>query len=149
MSPLAIGDTTRSDLQELTGLDVGEGQACILLGDVHAYQAQLCREAGHDVDEPTAARLWVMEVLTPYEQLAHDVIAQHGHRDSGVLRPAGGAVAAERAGRPRRRHEQSARGVGRRRHPYRFRSEDGDRRRADGAVRGAARRTSLIVEPAV
>lgn len=63
-------------LQELTGLDVGEGQAEILLGDLHAYQAQLCREAGHDVDEPTAARLWVMEVLTPYEMLAHQAV--HG-----------------------------------------------------------------------
>ena len=63
-------------LQELTGLDVGEGQAEILLGDLHASQAQLCREAGHDVDEPTAARLWVMEVLTPYEMLAHQAV--HG-----------------------------------------------------------------------
>lgn len=63
-------------LKDLTGLEVGEGQAAILLGDLHAYQAQLCREAGHDVDEPTAARLWVMEVLTPYELLAHQAV--HG-----------------------------------------------------------------------
>lgn len=63
-------------LKDLTGLEVGEGQAAILLGDLHAYQAQLCREAGHDVDEPTAARLWVMEVLTPYEMLAHQAV--HG-----------------------------------------------------------------------
>ncbi len=65
-------------LQELTGLDVGEGQARILLGDLHAYQAQLCREAGHDVDESTAARLWVIEVLTPYEQLAHAAVHRTG-----------------------------------------------------------------------
>jgi hypothetical protein len=65
-------------LRDLTGLDVGEGQAAILLGDLHAYQAQLCREAGHDVDEPTAARLWVIEVLTPYEQLAHQVVGFTG-----------------------------------------------------------------------
>jgi hypothetical protein len=63
-------------LRDLTGLDVGEGQAAILLGDLHAYQAQLCREAGHDVDESTAARLWVMEVLTPYGHLAHQAV--HG-----------------------------------------------------------------------
>ena len=43
-----------------------------------AYQAQLCREEGHDVDEYTAARLWVMEVLTPYERLAHDVVGNKG-----------------------------------------------------------------------
>ena len=65
-------------LQELTGLDVGEGQARILLGDLHAYQAQLCREVGHDVDESTAARLWVIEVLTPYEQLAHAALDHTG-----------------------------------------------------------------------
>ncbi|MCZ8377816.1 DUF4032 domain-containing protein [Mycobacterium sp. CPCC 205372] len=63
-------------LRDLTGIDAGEGQAAILLGDLYAYQAQLCREAGHDVDESTAARLWVMEVLTPYGHLAHQAV--HG-----------------------------------------------------------------------
>ena len=64
---VAVGDRRyhAQHLQELTGLDVGEGQARILLGDLRAYQAQLCREVGHDVDESTAARLWVIEVLTP------------------------------------------------------------------------------------
>ena len=77
---VAVGDRRyhAQRLQQLTGLDVGEGQARILLGDVHAYQAQLCREAGHDVDESTAARLWVIEVLTPYERLAHDALAHKG-----------------------------------------------------------------------
>jgi hypothetical protein len=77
---VAVGDRRfhAQRLQELTGLDVGEGQARILLGDLHAYQAQLCREEGHDVDESTAARLWVMEVVTPYERLAHDVVGQKG-----------------------------------------------------------------------
>ena len=66
---VAVGDRRyhAQRLQELTGLDVGEGQARILLGDLRAYQAQLCREAGHDVDESTAARLWVIEVVTPTE----------------------------------------------------------------------------------
>lgn len=73
---VAVGDRRyhAQRLQELTGLDVGEGQARILLGDLRAYQAQLCREAGHDVDDLTAARLWVMEVVTPYERLAHEVV---------------------------------------------------------------------------
>jgi hypothetical protein len=77
---VAVGDRRyhAQRLQELTGLDVGEGQARILLGDLRAYQAQLCREAGHDVDEHTAARLWVMEVLNPYEQFAHEAIRHSG-----------------------------------------------------------------------
>jgi hypothetical protein len=57
---------------------VGEGQARILLGDLHSYQAQLCLEAGHDVDESTAARLWQIEVLTPYQQLAHSMVRNTG-----------------------------------------------------------------------
>jgi hypothetical protein len=77
---VAVGDRRyhAQRLQQLTGLDVGEGQAQILLGDLLAYQAQLAREAGHDVDESTAARLWVIEVLTPYERLAHDVVNRRG-----------------------------------------------------------------------
>ena len=59
-------------------MDVGEGQARILLGDLRAYQAQLCREAGHDVDESTAARLWVIEVVTPTEHLAHAALNHSG-----------------------------------------------------------------------
>jgi hypothetical protein len=77
---VAVGDRRyhAQRLQELAGLDVGEGQAQILLGDLLAYQAQLCREEGHEVDERTAARLWVIEVLTPYERLAHDVVGNKG-----------------------------------------------------------------------
>jgi hypothetical protein len=77
---VAVGDRRyhAQRLQDLTGLDVGEGQARILLGDLRAYQAQLCREVGHDVDEATAARLWVIEVLTPYEQLAHEAVHHTG-----------------------------------------------------------------------
>jgi len=77
---VAVGDRRyhAQRLRELTGLEVGEGQAQILLGDLQAYQAQLCREAGHDVDDATAARLWVIEVLTPYERLAHDVVGNTG-----------------------------------------------------------------------
>ncbi|KAA0096804.1 DUF4032 domain-containing protein [Mycolicibacterium sp. P1-18] len=80
---VAVGDRRyhAQHLRDLTGLDVGEGQAAILLGDLHAYQAQLAREAGHDVDESTAARLWVIEILTPYEQLAHEVV---GHRGTAI-----------------------------------------------------------------
>jgi hypothetical protein len=77
---VAVGDRRfhAQRLQDLTGLDVGEGQASILLGDLQGYQAQLCLEAGHDVDEWTAARLWVMEVVTPYEHLAHEAVGHTG-----------------------------------------------------------------------
>lgn len=77
---VAVGDRRyhAQHLRELTGMDVGEGQARILLGDLHTYQAQLCREAGHDVDESTAARLWAMEVATPTMHRAHAAIHQAG-----------------------------------------------------------------------
>jgi hypothetical protein len=77
---VAVGDRRyhAQRLRELTGMDVGEGQARILLGDLHTYQAQLCREAGHDVDESTAARLWVMEVATPEMHRAHAAVRHTG-----------------------------------------------------------------------
>jgi hypothetical protein len=77
---VAVGDRRyhAQHLRDLTGLDVGEGQASILLGDLHTYQAQLCREAGHDVDESTAARLWVMEVATPEMHRAHAAVRNTG-----------------------------------------------------------------------
>lgn len=77
---VAVGDRRyhAQRLQELTGLDVGEGQARILLGDLRAYQAQLCLEEGHDVDEHTAARLWVIEVVTPTEHVAHAAVNNTG-----------------------------------------------------------------------
>lgn len=77
---VAVGDRRyhAQHLRALTGLDVGEGQATILLGDLHAYQAQLCREAGEDVDEGTAARLWLMEVATPTMHRAHSAVGNAG-----------------------------------------------------------------------
>lgn len=77
---VAVGDRRyhAQHLQDLTGLVVGEGQARILLGDLRAYQAQLCREVGHDVDERSAARLWVIEVVNSTEQLAHAAVHHTG-----------------------------------------------------------------------
>lgn len=77
---VAVGDRRyhAQRLRELTGLDVGEGQARILLGDLRAYQAELCREAGYDVDDRTAARLWVIEVVTPTEHIAHAAVGNSG-----------------------------------------------------------------------
>jgi len=77
---VAVGDRTyhAQHLRQLTGLDTGEGQARILLGDLHAFQVQLCREAGEEVDEETAARLWVMEVATPTMYRAHQAVGRTG-----------------------------------------------------------------------
>lgn len=77
---VAVGDRRyhAQHLRELTGLDVGEGQAQILLGDLRTYQSLLGREAGHDVDESTAARLWVIEVATPGMHRAHAAVGNTG-----------------------------------------------------------------------
>lgn len=77
---VAVGDRRyhATQLRRLTGMDVGEGQARILLGDLQAYQSQLCREAGHDVDDRTAAQLWVMEVATPTMHRAHAAVGRTG-----------------------------------------------------------------------
>jgi hypothetical protein len=77
---VAVGDRRyhATQLQRLTGLDVGEGQSRILLGDLQAYQGQLCQEAGHDVDDRTAGQLWVMEVATPTMHRAHAAVGGAG-----------------------------------------------------------------------
>jgi hypothetical protein len=77
---VAVGDRRyhAERLRELTGLDTGEGQARILLGDLWTFQARLSQEAGQDVDDATAARLWVMEVATPTMHRAHKAIGGTG-----------------------------------------------------------------------
>ena len=139
---VAVGDRRyhAQRLRELTGLDVGEGQARILLGDLRAYQAQLCREAGHDVDESTAARLWVIEVVTPTEHLAHAALNHSGtaiqaYCDLLEVR----WLLSEQAGRDVGTNAALAalRGDV---HTHRLRREDGHRRGADRAVRGLAER---------
>lgn len=77
---VAVGDRRyhAAHLRALTGLDVGEGQARILLGDLHAYQVQLCRESGEDVGEPTAAQLWLREVALPGMDSAHSAVHRSG-----------------------------------------------------------------------
>ncbi len=77
---VAVGDRRfNSDhLQRLTGLDVGEGQARILVGDLHSYRAQLCHEFGHDVDESSAAKLWLSEVAMRGMHRAHNAVGGRG-----------------------------------------------------------------------
>ena len=51
-----------TQLRQLTGLEVGEGQARVLLGDLRAYQAH-CAARPPRRDCPTAAQLWLMELV--------------------------------------------------------------------------------------
>jgi tRNA A-37 threonylcarbamoyl transferase component Bud32 len=52
------------ELQRLTGLEVGEGQATILRNDLRAYQSRLAGEGAH-VDDVAAGFRWRTEVLLP------------------------------------------------------------------------------------
>src|SRR5215218_5720770 len=52
------------ELQRLTGLEVGEGQATILLNDLRAYQSRLAGE-GAPVEDVAAGFRWRTEVLLP------------------------------------------------------------------------------------
>ncbi|MFN8183159.1 MAG: DUF4032 domain-containing protein [Candidatus Nanopelagicales bacterium] len=61
-------------LKDLTGLDVGEGQAMVLLGDLRAYRRHLCQQSERDVDEQEAATVWIADVLRPGMQQAHDAV---------------------------------------------------------------------------
>jgi tRNA A-37 threonylcarbamoyl transferase component Bud32 len=58
-----------TELQRLTGLEVGEGQATILLNDLRAYQSRLAGErpgpVGSASDDVAAGFRWRTEVLLP------------------------------------------------------------------------------------
>jgi hypothetical protein len=68
-----------TQLRDLTGLDVGEGQARILLGDLRAYQGRLQRETKACVTDEVAARRWTDEVLRPGMERAHQAVGGLGH----------------------------------------------------------------------
>lgn len=65
-------------LRSLTALEVGEGQATILLNDLRSHQARMCRELGHEVAEAVAARHWVLDVFTPGVERAHAALGGFG-----------------------------------------------------------------------
>lgn len=60
-----------TQLQDLTGMSVGEGQARILLADLRAFQGRLQTETHMPISEAFAARRWQDEVLTPGMEAAH------------------------------------------------------------------------------
>ena len=70
---VTVGDRRfhAEQLRRLTGLDVGEGQARVLLGDLRAHQEWLGRDVPGGVTEADAASSWVREVLRPGTARAH------------------------------------------------------------------------------
>lgn len=67
-----------TQLQNITGLDVGEGQAKILLADLRAYQGKLQHETSAFISEQIAARRWMDEVFTPGMERAHKAVGGVG-----------------------------------------------------------------------
>jgi len=65
-------------LRSLTGLDVGEGQAAILLSDLRSHQARLATDSGRLVSEFAAARSWFENVLSPGIEVAHAAVRGAG-----------------------------------------------------------------------
>lgn len=77
---VAVGDRSfhSGRLRELTGLDVGEGQASILLGDVRAHREWMSRRAGAEVGERAAALSWLDDALRPGSERAHAALGHVG-----------------------------------------------------------------------
>jgi hypothetical protein len=71
-------DFHATQLRDLTGLVVGEGQARILLGDLRAYQSRLQCQTKEDIPDAIAGRRWADEVLRPGMQMAHQALGGMG-----------------------------------------------------------------------
>jgi hypothetical protein len=67
-----------TQLHDLTGLDVGEGQARVLLGDLRAFQGRLQDETRSEVSDAVAALRWTEEVLRPCMARAHEAVGGAG-----------------------------------------------------------------------
>jgi hypothetical protein len=66
-----------AQLHDLTGLDVGEGQAKILLADMHAHEV-LLQQTGSTASGPMAALRWATEVMRPGAARAHQAVGGLG-----------------------------------------------------------------------
>ena len=77
---VAVGDRRfhAEYLRKVAGMDVGEGQASILLGDLRAYTAVLRRRDGRDVSESAAAVAWLERVVLPGMRRAHAAVGGVG-----------------------------------------------------------------------
>jgi hypothetical protein len=65
-------------MHDLTGLDVGEGQARTLLCDLRGYQAHLQQQMRCDISDASAALRWTNEVLRPGMAKAHEAVGGIG-----------------------------------------------------------------------
>jgi hypothetical protein len=65
------------ELQRLTGLEVGEGQATILLNDLRAYQSRLAGQGPGASDDVAAGFRWRTEVLLPGMSKAAAAVGPH------------------------------------------------------------------------
>lgn len=65
-------------LRALTGLDIGEGQARVLLDDLRDHRARWEAERGGSLAEAVAAREWVLTVFTPGAERAHAAVRHLG-----------------------------------------------------------------------
>lgn len=65
-------------LHRLTGLEVGEGRARVLLNDLRSFHTRLQHESGTEVDEATAARHWMREEYEPGSTAAHRALGHRG-----------------------------------------------------------------------
>jgi Domain of unknown function (DUF4032)/Lipopolysaccharide kinase (Kdo/WaaP) family len=75
LSFCVAGRTFHSDqLRRLTGLEVGEGQATILMNDLRSHIGRLRREYGYDVAEEVAAQRWLHDVFWPEVAKAHEAV---------------------------------------------------------------------------
>jgi len=77
---VAVGDRRfhAEYLRKVAGMDVGEGQASILLGDLRAYAAELGRGQGSEVSESAAAVSWLERVVLPGMRRAHAAVGGVG-----------------------------------------------------------------------
>ena len=66
------------ELAALTGLEVGEGQAQVLLGDLRVHQALMQQRSGHEVRDAEAARAWRDERFEPGMDRAHEATHRTG-----------------------------------------------------------------------
>ena len=68
----------KSEIAALTGLEVGEGQARILLGDLRAHQGVMQQRTGSQVSDAAAARDWRSTRFEPGVELAHAAVKRAG-----------------------------------------------------------------------
>ncbi|HEX3540034.1 MAG TPA: DUF4032 domain-containing protein [Acidimicrobiales bacterium] len=77
---VAVGDRLfhATELRRLAGVEVSEGQARILMGDLRAYQHHLQKLAKADVPDDVAGRRWADEVFRPGMARAHRALGGIG-----------------------------------------------------------------------